>query len=83
MGSITANFSERFKDTLPVKDKSHTTPESAPGAGDLKTTCDDSALQGSEEMPQSENAENAEHVDTKTRKIQKMRLTGFNVTGFR
>ena len=33
--------------------------------------------QGSEEIPQSKNAENA---DTKTRK---MRMTGFNVTGFR
>ena len=42
--------------------------------------------QGSEEIPQSknaENAENAENADTKTRKMQKMRMTGFNVTGFR
>ena len=36
--------------------------------------------QGSEETPQSQSAENAENADTKTRK---MRLTGFNVTGFR
>ena len=27
--------------------------------------------------------ENAENVDTKTRKTRKMRMTGFNVTGFR
>ena len=36
--------------------------------------------QGYEEIPQSENEENA---DTKTRKMQKMRMTGFNVTDFR
>ena len=34
-------------------------------------------------MSQSENAENASHADTKTRKMQKLQLTGFNVTGFR
>ena len=42
--------------------------------------------QGSEEIPQSknaENAENAENADTKTRKMRKMQMTGFNVTGFR
>ena len=42
--------------------------------------------QGSEEIPPSKNPENAqkaENVDTKTRKMQKMRMTGFNVTGFR
>ena len=42
--------------------------------------------QGSEEIPQSknaENAENAENADTKTRKMRKMRMIGFNVTGFR
>ena len=44
MGSVIANFSERRKDTLPAKGKSHTTPESAPGAGDLKPTCDDLAF---------------------------------------
>ena len=36
--------------------------------------------QNSEEIPKSRNAENAENADTKTRK---MRMTGFNVTGFR
>ena len=36
---------------------------------------------GCEEIPQSKNAENAENADTKT--IQKMGLTGSNVTGFR
>ena len=36
--------------------------------------------QGSEEIPKSKNAENAENADTKTRKV---RMTGFNVTGFR
>ena len=36
--------------------------------------------QGSEEIPPSKNAENA---DTKTRKMRKMWMTGFNVTGFR
>ena len=39
--------------------------------------------QGSEEIPQSKNAENTENADTKTRKMRKMRMTGFNVTGFR
>ena len=39
-----------------------------------------SEKQGSEEVPQSENAENAENADRKT---QKMRMTGFNVTGLR
>ena len=38
---------------------------------------------GSEEIPPSKLAENAENADTKTRKILKMRLTGFNVTGLR
>ena len=36
--------------------------------------------QGSEEMPQSKNAEHAEIADTK---MQKMRLPGFNVIGIR
>ena len=36
--------------------------------------------QGSEETPHVESAENA---DTKTQKMQKMRLTGFSVTGSR
>ena len=39
--------------------------------------------QGFEESPQSKSAENAENVDAKTRKTRKMRMTGFNVTGFR
>ena len=39
--------------------------------------------QGSEETPQSKKAENAENVDAKTRKMWKMRLIGFNVTGFK
>ena len=36
--------------------------------------------EASEEIPQSKNAENAENADTKTRKMWKMRMTGFNVT---
>ena len=36
--------------------------------------------QGFEETPRSKAAEN---VDTKTRKMRKMQLIGFNVTGFR
>ena len=36
--------------------------------------------EGSEELPQNENAENAENLDAK---MQNMRLTAFIVTGFR
>ena len=40
--------------------------------------------QGSEEYLKSKklNTENAEHADTKTQKMRKMLMIGFNVTGF-
>ena len=37
----------------------------------------------SEEMPQSESAENVENVGHRNAKMQKMQLIGFIVTGFR
>ena len=37
----------------------------------------------SEEIPKSKNAENAENAENADTKTRKMRMTGFNVTGFR
>ena len=39
--------------------------------------------QGSEEIPQNENAENTENAEKADGKTQKMQMTGFNVTGFK
>ena len=39
-GTSSRSFQKDAKIALPVKDKSHKTPESAPAAGDLKPTCD-------------------------------------------
>ena len=43
-GASSRTFQRDAKITLPVKDKSHKTPENAPAAGDLKPTCDDLAF---------------------------------------
>ena len=58
-----------ISDSNPIQDKAEN--------ADVRPT---PGKQGSEEIPQNENAENTENADGKTRK---MRMTGFNVTGFR